>query len=48
MHVLANRTVLEHLLAAGILKGDINEMMEVCNLFLKNKFQSDILISAIS
>lgn len=29
MHVLANRTMLAHLLANGVLKGDIDEMMQV-------------------
>ena len=29
MHKLANRIVLEDLVKAGILKGDVNEMMKV-------------------
>lgn len=36
MHILANRTVLSHLLQAGILQGDIEEMMEV-KLFAKKE-----------
>ena len=33
MHKLANRIVLEDLVEAGILKGDVDEMMKVSNKF---------------
>ena len=42
MHKLANRITLEDLVKAGILKGDVDEMMKVCKLSHK----SYVLISS--
>ena len=36
MHKLANRITLEDLVKAGILKGDVDEMMKVCKAHLLN------------